>query len=159
METLKDMIRRHEGLSLTAYRCPAGKETIGYGWNLEAHALPPEIASRLRVTGSITPAMADELLDISIGVATADCRSIYIGFDGFAEARKAALVDFMLNVGAGTAMKFKRMHLAIEAGNWNEAAEQVRDSEYWRQLGGDPKGTDDGKLERPEEIAAMLRKG
>lgn len=40
-----------------------------------------------------------------------------------------------------------------------KAAEQVRDSEYWRQLGGDPGGTDDGKLERPEEIAAMLREG
>jgi hypothetical protein len=47
----------------------------------------------------------------------------------------------------------------INAGQWARAAEDLRDSAYWRQLGGDPKGTDDGKLERPEEIAAMLREG
>jgi len=26
-------------------------------------------------------------------------------------------------------------------------------------LGGDPPGTDDGKLERPEEVAKLLREG
>jgi hypothetical protein len=35
----------------------------------------------------------------------------------------------------------------------------MRDSAYWRELGGDSVGTDDGRLERPEEIAAMLRNG
>jgi len=29
----------------------------------------------------------------------------------------------------------------------------------YAQLGGDPPGTDDGKLERPEELARMMREG
>jgi hypothetical protein len=49
--------------------------------------------------------------------------------------------------------------LKLTAAKLKEAANQVNDSAYWRQLGGDPAGTDDGKLERPEEIAQMMREG
>lgn len=159
METLREMLKRHEGLKLEPYRCPAGKLTIGVGWNLEAHKLPEEIASYLRVHGEITEEMARRLLDISIESATWQCREIYPGFDGFSEARRFALIDFVFNLGAFGALGFKRMRKAILAGDWDEAANQLNDSAYWRQLGGDPAGTDDGKLERPEEIAEMLREG
>lgn len=145
---IREMLKRHEGLSLKPYRCPAGKESIGYGWNLEAHALPPEIASCLRVTGSITEDMADELLDISIGTATADCKAIYQGFDGFTEARQAALVDFVFNVGATVAMKFKKMHAAVEAGEWNRAADEMLFSRWASQVGN-----------RANTIIGMVRKG
>ena len=154
-----EMLKRHEGLSLKPYRCPAGKRTIGYGWNMDAHPLPEDIAACLRLTGAITEDMAEWLLNISIDMATWQCRDIYKGFDGFRENRRFALIDFVFNVGAGTAMKFKKMLAAIAKGDWNEAAHQVNDSAYWRELGGDPAGTDDGKLERPEEIAQMLREG
>jgi GH24 family phage-related lysozyme (muramidase) len=63
------------------------------------------------------------------------------------------------NLGAGGLAKFRKMRRAIVEGDWEEAARQVRDSAYWRQLGGDPPGTDDGLEERPEEIARLLREG
>jgi GH24 family phage-related lysozyme (muramidase) len=103
--------------------------------------------------------MVNRLLDISIDNAIRGCRDIFKQFDDFTELRQNALTDMCFNLGAFGLLGFKRMRKAIMAGDWNEAAEQVRDSDYWRQLGGDPKGQDDGKLERPEEIAAMLREG
>ena len=156
---IHEMIRRHEGKRLRPYRCPAGKRTIGYGWNMDANPLPSDIASCLRCTGEITEDMAERLLNISIDVATRSCADIFHGFKDFSERRRAALVDMCVNLGPWGLLGFKRMRRAILAGDWNEAANQVNDSEYWTQLGGDPKGTDDGRLERPEEIAEMLRNG
>jgi hypothetical protein len=49
--------------------------------------------------------------------------------------------------------------------DWQRAADEIKYSngltknklsEYWKQLGGDPVGRDDGRLERPEEIYKML---
>lgn len=158
-DALRKMLLRHEGWRKKKYRCSQGRWTIGVGWNLDAWSLPSDIAVYLEVHGEITEGMIERLLDISVETATRQCRDIYPGFDGFGEARRFALVDFVYNVGGFGALGFKKMRKAIIAGDWQEAAEQIRDSEYWRQLGGDPKGTDDGELERPEEIAQMLRVG
>jgi lysozyme len=157
--TAHELIKSHEGLRLRRYKCPAGHWSIGYGWNLDEWPLPPHVAAYFHVNGRITEGMADYLLDIQIGTAMHDCRDLYPGFDGFSERRRAALTDFLYNVGSTRALGFRKMRKAIIAGDWNEAAEQVRDSAYWRQLGGDPIGTDDGRTERPERIAAMLREG
>lgn len=147
-DSLKEMLRRHEGLRLKPYLCPAGKRTIGYGWNIEAHALPPDIAACLRVTGAITVEMAERLLDISIEATTEDCRDIYPGFDGFSEARRFALIDFVFNVGATVALKFKNMRAAIKALNWARAADEMYFSRWREQVG-----------DRATEVIGMVREG
>jgi lysozyme len=144
----RDLIKIHEGLRLLRYRCPAGHPSIGYGWNLDAWPLPPEIASHLRVNGRITEGMADYLLDIRIGTAIQDCRSIYPGFDTFTEARRAALTDFIYNIGSSRALKFKRMRAAIEAGDWETAAAEMRDSKWFGQVG-----------RRAEKIVKLIAEG
>lgn len=149
MIELREILKRHEGLRLSPYLCPAGHRTIGYGWNLDAHQLPGDYASYLHVNGRITPEMADHLLTISIDAATENCRGIYPGFDGFTEARRFALIDFVFNVGAGTAMKFKKMRTAIEAGDWDRAADELYFSRWREQVG----------LGRSGEIIGMVRKG
>jgi lysozyme len=148
IEKLKEMLRRHEGLRLKPYICPAGKKTIGVGWNLEAHKLPDDIASCLRMTGSITELQAERLLNISITQATDDCRAIYPGFDGFTEPRRFALIDFVFNVGAGTALKFKKMLAAMEVRDWDKAADEMYNSAWFSQVG-----------DRGAEIVGMVRTG
>ena len=54
LDRLKAMLRTDEGTRLRRYRCPAGHWTIGYGWNIDANPLPPEIAAYERVNGQIT---------------------------------------------------------------------------------------------------------
>lgn len=126
---------------------------------MDAHDLPPDIAFYLQANGRITDEMADRLLDIAIAEAEADARKLFPGFDSFSDLRKAALIDFLYNLGLPRAKGFRRMVEAANAGDWDRAADQVRDSAYWRQLGGDPIGTDDGRTERPEVIYHMLRQG
>ena len=148
MADLLDMIRRHEGLWLKPYFCPGGHKTIGYGWNMEAHPLPEDIASCLRVMGEITKDMAERLLNISVDTATRQARGIYPGFDGFTENRRHALVDFVFNLGVGGALKFKQMRHAIEAGDWNYAADCMIESKWYQQVGN-----------RAKEIVGLIREG
>ena len=159
IERLKELLKRHEGVKNKVYRCSAGKRTIGVGWNLDANPLPSDIASFLHINSYITEEMIDRLLDISITTATDNCRDIYPAFDTFSENRRFALIDFVFNVGIGTALTFKNTNKAINEGRWGDAAHGLSHSQYWKQLGGDPDGTDDGKLERPEEIAMMIQEG
>lgn len=146
--SLREMVKLHEGLRLFPYLCPAGKKSIGYGWNLEANRPPEHIAAYLRMNGRITEEMAEELLTISLGAAIEDARSLYPGFDGFTEDRQDALVDFVFNVGAGKAVCFKRMRQAINDGNWPWAADELKNSRYYLQVGN-----------RGRELEEMLRHG
>lgn len=159
MENLREMLIRHEGWKNKAYVCSAGHKTIGVGWNLDANTLPSDIASYFRLYNEITDEMVNRLLDFSIEAATKQCEALYTGFDTFSEQRQKALIDFVFNVGVGTATKFRKMRAAVNLQNWGRAADELMDSRYYRQLGGDPAGTDDGRLERSEEIIRMLKEG
>ena len=44
LEKAKSYTKRFEGLRLKPYLCPAGKLTIGYGYNLEDNGITEEIA-------------------------------------------------------------------------------------------------------------------
>jgi lysozyme len=146
MSLARDLIKKHEGLRLKPYLCPAKKRTVGYGWNLDAHKPPEDIAACLRLTGAITEDMAERLLFISISAAMKDCQFLYPEFDGFTERRQAALIDFVFNVGAGTALRFKKMRKAVNGGDWNRAADEMVNSEWYRQVG-----------RRGPEIVGMVR--
>jgi lysozyme len=146
--TARDLIKKHEGLMLKKYICPAGAWSIGYGWNLDAWPLPPEIASYLRMNGRITEGMADYLLDISLQGAINDCRDLYPGFDGFTDSRKAALTDFVYNLGVTRAAGFKKMRKAIHDEDWDRAADEMYDSKWRKQVG-----------KRATTLIGMVREG
>jgi lysozyme len=156
---LKAMLKRHEGYSNKPYLCSAGHWTIGWGWNLDANLLPRHIQAYLDAWGYLLPEHCEELLDISIDRATKACNRLYPNFSAQTENRQNALIDLMFNMGEKSLSKFVTTNKAINEGRWDDAAEGIRKSLYWKQLGGDPPGTDDGKLERPEEIAKLLGEG
>lgn len=148
LDRLKDMLKRHEGVRLKPYLCPAGYRTIGVGWNLDAHKPPEDIAAYLRLHGEITEDMSDRLLHISAVATVSQCHGIYDGYHDFTEARKIALADFVFNLGARGAVKFRRMLAAITDGDWWKAADEMQDSAWFGQVG-----------DRGREIVAIIRMG
>lgn len=147
-DRLKDMLIRHEGWKNRPYTCPAGHKTIGVGFNMEVNIMPSDIASHLRLKGYLPDDMINRLLDISIDTAVMNCKEIYKGFDGFSENRQLALIDFLFNVGAGTAIRFKKMRAAIKEGDWNRAADEMIDSAWFKQVKG-----------RATEVVDLVRRG
>lgn len=72
--TICEFIEKHEGRQNKPYKCPAGFNTIGVGWNIDAHPLPERIAKYLKQHGEITDEMIDELLKKSLVRTYYDCK-------------------------------------------------------------------------------------
>ena len=83
------LISKYEGWRATAYVCPAGKKTIGWGFT------SPEIVSK----GTITRKYADEKL---IGyIRSIDAYVTSTVDANLTENQRVALVSFIYNVGRG----------------------------------------------------------
>jgi lysozyme len=132
---LKDQLKLHEGVKHKVYKCPAGHNTIGVGWNLDSNALPLYIKEYLNKNGEITDPMIEVLLDRSVDNAIADCRSLYINYDKFSEDRQIALANFLFNVGLSVALDFKKANKYINEENWSLAALELKDSKWYKQTG------------------------
>ncbi len=88
MKRAKELIRQFEGCKLSAYTCPAGKETIGYG-----HVLKPHEPKQ------ITLDQAERLLDIDCAIALLQIKKHVKTV--LTEQQTEALVSFVFNIGAG----------------------------------------------------------
>lgn len=130
---VKQFIEKHEGRRKRVYQCPAGANTIGVGWNIDANELPQDIAHYLAQKGSITDEMIDQLLTISVRRAVADCRALFPGFDTMTDARKMALTDFVFQLGFRRARQFRKAIAAVNTGRWEDAANEMRDSAWFTQ--------------------------
>lgn len=110
-----DLIKRAEGFRATAYLCPAGVPTIGYG-----HTAGVTHAD-VRRGRTITQAMAEELLRADLQDAQeAVERLVRVSLTDW---QYGALVSFTYNVGAG-AFAQSRMLTLLNDGDYQGAAEQ-----------------------------------
>lgn len=120
---LVDLLIRHEGMRLYPYRDTAGKLTIGVGRNLDDRGISSEEACCLLLN------------DISI--AADDLHTIFSEevLSGLNEARFAVLVSMAFNLGRSGFAKFKKTIAAVNAGDWEQAAFQMQQSKWARQVG------------------------
>ena len=146
--SLRDDLKRDEGVRCEPYKCPAGRWTVGCGHNMDAIPLPDDMALRLMHTGSITDEDVTNLLDADIKRSLRDCRALYEGFEDFSVARQDALANFVFNLGMGKAEQFVMTNAAIEREDWDEAARCILDSKWAGQVG-----------ERAQRIAKALKEG
>ena len=137
---IRDMIQRHEGYSSEVYICPAGARTIGFGHNLDAHPLP------IYLERGITRETALDILESDIDRAIADARSLVPTFDLLPSAAQMVLVDMSFNLGRSRLSKFKKMLLAVSAGNFDRAASEMIESDWYSQVG-----------DRSRELVGMMR--
>lgn len=142
---IRDALETHEGRRLKPYRCSAGKKTIGVGHNIDAKGLPKDIESYLKASGCITNEMVDRLLVSDIEDAQRDAVRLWPNIMTFSNSQQVALVDFVFNVGYGTARTFVNTNLAINQRRWKDAAKGILGSKYAKQVG-----------QRAEDIAAWL---
>ena len=124
---LREMIKQHEGLRLKPYQCSAGRWTIGWGHNLEAHGKPnPE---------SISLEEAEKLLDQDITNAVKQCENYLPYFNTLSEARKAVLIDMCFNLGIHGLIQFRKMFENINHGMFTSAAGEMLNSKWATQVG------------------------
>ena len=117
--TLREQLERDEGRRHTAYADTAGHLTIGVGHNLRT---------------PLSDAAIDQILDDDIRGAMAECALIPFWMN-LSEVRQAVLVNLTFNMGFQGLMTFRRMLTAMDAEDWNQAAQELLDSKYATQVG------------------------
>jgi lysozyme len=127
-------LRVDEGLSLFPYRCPAGALTIGYGRNLDSKG--------------ISQAEADILLRNDVIDAEMALEVVYPGAVTLSEARYAALVNMIFNLGPSGFRSFVRMRQALDDRDFERAAREMLASRWAEQVG-----------DRAQRLASMVREG
>ena len=131
---LKEQIRFHEGYSPKPYLDTRGLLTIGFGRCLD--------------TKGITRAEAEVLLDNDIVGAIDALTRRFPWFTRLDPIRQRVLVDMCIQLGLNGVANFKRMCAAIEAGDYDLAADEMIDSVWEGQA---PK--------RVHRLAQMMRTG
>jgi len=133
---VKQYIRKNEGLRLFPYKCSAGKTTIGVGRNLDDRGISND-ESELMLTNDIETSI-NALMDM-FGWSI---------FCTLSEKRQTVLIDLVFNLGQTRFLKFKKMIQAVKNNDFEEAAKQILESRYARQL-----------PNRSQRNADMMREG
>ena len=126
-DKIREMIKIHEGLKLTPYECTAGRWTIGYGHNLEAHNETPP--------ARISKEQAERYLDQDIAAAEMRCEEKLPYFAFLDDVRKAVMIDMCFNLGINGLLGFKKTNAAIMAKQYYTAATEMLDSKWATQVG------------------------
>ena len=117
---LENTLIRHEALKLKPYRCSEGFLTIGVGHNLDANG--------------ISEAAAMFIFDEDIKEHEEALRK-FSWFEGLSDVRQEVLLNLHFNIGHTSFLQFRKMIWALENGDYLEAAEQMKDSKWFNQVG------------------------
>lgn len=119
--TLKAELKRDEGERLKPYRDTVGKLTIGVGRNLD--------------DVGISEAEVDFLLMSDVGRAEGGLDANCPWWRQLDETRQRVLLNMAFNLGIGGLLKFHDTLAAVQAGNWNAAADGMLNSAWAKQVG------------------------
>lgn len=131
---LIDQLIRHEGIELKPYKDTVGKWTIGIGRNLDDVGISEAEARSL---------LMNDLAKVDLQIEH------YMPWAAkLNPARYDALMNFVFNVGMGTALKFENAMAALKASDFDTAAAELLDSRWSTQVG-----------KRSHEVAEQIRTG
>ena len=136
MKTLREMIKRHEGVETHAYKCSQNKTTIGVGRNID-----PDGGIGL------SEAEIDYLLNNDINRCIGEL-SGFVWFPDLNQERQNAIIDMVFNLGITRFKGFKNAIAAMSKSDFDTAADEFYDSRWAKQVGN-----------RAIEICEMIRKG
>ena len=128
---LTAQLKASEGFRLTAYRCPAGALTIGYGHNCDASPV-----EGVRDVGDfISPAQAEALLESDLATAVWAVRRALPWVTSLDAARQAVLYDMAFNMGIKTLATFVNTLRMVKDGDYAGAARNMLLSKWAKQVG------------------------
>lgn len=116
---IKELIKKHEGLRLKPYKCTAGKLTIGYGRNLDDRGIDEE--------------EAEIMLNRDVLECIDDMFNIFPDFNIWDHNRQSAIINMRFQLGPKRFRGFKKMIAAIKSHYWEKAAEEAKDSRWYKQ--------------------------
>lgn len=148
-ELLKTQLIEDEGLILHLYKCPAGKNTIGVGHNIDDN---PLTKSQLRYLGIPENSSDREVISFLSRSGITKDQALYIlndDIDNVFEKLKNAipwivnkpnvvqrsLCNMSFNLGLAGLLEFKKTLALIKSNNFDSAANEMLNSKWAKQVG------------------------
>ena len=75
-----------------------------------------------------------ECLEKDLDTVLGDCKILYPDFDDLPEEVQHIVANMMFNMGRPRLSKFKGMKRGVDARDWNAAADEMVDSNWYRQV-------------------------
>lgn len=153
-KAMRQELIRDEGCRLKTYRCTAGKLTIGVGRNLDDVGISFEETKKLGITKQsaiklgISQANAEALLDSDIDRVEKDLDRKLSWWRKLDPVRQRVLVNMAFNLGIDGLLGFKNTLRFIQAGNYEQAARNMEQSLWAKQVG-----------KRAKRLQDMMRAG
>lgn len=139
--SLKYCVERNEARRHRAYFDSENNPTVGIGFNLrrsdarnKIEALGVDYDQICNQQIELTDEQIDTLLISDLATAIDDASALFPNFDNINVARQIILVDMAFNLGKSRLSGFHKMIAAVTAEDWEEAARQMIDSAWYRQV-------------------------
>lgn len=130
VEKLISDLEVDEGCKFEIYNDHLGYPTFGIG-----HLITEDDPEHGQPLG--TPIDEDrvrEAFEKDVDRVRMDCLKLYPNFTSLPDDAQLIIANMMFNMGLPRLSQFKKMKAAVEASDWDEAANQMEDSRWFRQV-------------------------
>ena len=130
LEQLREQLAIDEGVKYEIYNDHLGYATFGIG-HLVTESDPEQGQS---LGTPVSSERVAEAFESDIQSVLRDCDILYSDFDDLPEEAQQVIANMMFNLGYPRYNKFKKKIQAVKDGNWLEAAVQMKDSRWYKQV-------------------------
>ena len=130
IEQLREQLEVDEGCVYENSNDHLGYATFGIG-----HLVTESDPEQGQSLG--TPVSSDrvaEAFESDIQSVLRDCNILYSDFDDLPEEAQQVIANMMFNMGRPRLSKFAGMKRGVDARDWNQAADEMVDSAWYRQV-------------------------
>ena len=130
IQQLRQELTVDEGVKYEVYLDHLGLATCGIGHLITD--TDPEHG--LDVGTEIGEERVNELFEQDINITIDECKKLYYDFDELPEEAQLIICNMMFNMGRPRLSRFHKMKRAVDNREWEEAANQMKDSRWYKQV-------------------------
>lgn len=130
IDKLRKQLEIDEGVIYKIYKDHLGYKTFGIG-----HLIRPSDPEHGKPIGTpVSKERVKEVFEKDIATVIKDCEKLYPDFYDKPEEVQQIIANMMFNLGLTKLSKFKATKRAIDNKDWKQAAKQMRNSLWYRQV-------------------------
>ena len=129
-QKLREQLEIDEGVVYEIYNDHLGYATFGIGHLVKES--DPEQGQSLGT--AVSSDRVAEAFESDIQSVLRDCNILYSDFDDLPEEAQQVIANMMFNLGRPRLSKFAGMKRGVDARDWDAAADEMVDSNWYRQV-------------------------
>ena len=130
IDQLREELERDEGCVYQIYNDHLGYPTFGIGHLVTGH----DKEHGWSVGTDVDEDRVREVFEQDVQTVLSDCEILYPDFYDLPEEVQLIVANMMFNMGRPRLSKFKGMKRGVDSRNWEQAADEMVDSQWYRQV-------------------------